>query len=45
MNLQSANTAELGMAMDMLKDLSEAMYYCSIVEAMEEEKKTRETDG
>ena len=35
-NLQAVDTKELGEAIDMIKDLSEAMYYCSIVEAMEE---------
>ena len=34
--LDSVDTKELGEAIDMVKDLSEAMYYCSIVEAMEE---------
>jgi len=35
-NLESANTKELGEAVDMIKDLSEAEYYCSITEAMSE---------
>lgn len=35
--LAPVNTAELGEAIDMLKDLAEAKYYCSIVAAMEEE--------
>lgn len=35
-NLQAVDAKELGEAIDMIKDLSEAMYYCSIVEAMEE---------
>ena len=34
--LENIDTKELGEAIDMVKDLSEAMYYCSIVEAMEE---------
>lgn len=34
--LDNVDTKELGEAIDMVKDLSEAMYYCSIVEAMEE---------
>lgn len=35
-NLQATDTKELGEAIDMVKDLSEAIYYCSIVKAMEE---------
>lgn len=35
-NLQNVDTKELGEAIDMIKDLEEAMYYCSIVKAMEE---------
>lgn len=31
-----ADTHELGEAIDMIKDLEQAMYYCSIVKAMEE---------
>ena len=34
-DLKNTNTEELGEAIDMIKDLSETMYYCSIVEAME----------
>lgn len=34
--LDNIDAKELGEAIDMVKDLSEAMYYCSIVEAMEE---------
>lgn len=34
-NLESTDTHELGEAIDMIKDLEEAMYYCSIVKAME----------
>lgn len=37
-NLSEADTKELGEAIDMIKDLEETLYYCSIVEAMEEEK-------
>ena len=29
-NLEYANTEELGDAVDMVKDLSEAIYYCTI---------------
>lgn len=42
MNPQEANTEELGEVVDMIKDLSETMYYCSIVEAMEESKEEKE---
>lgn len=34
-DLRNADTHELGEAIDMIKDLEEAMYYCSIVKAME----------
>ena len=37
-NLQGVDAKELGEAIDMIKDLEETLYYCSIVEAMEEEK-------
>ena len=40
-NLQSVNAKELGEAVDMIKDLSEAIYYCSITEAMEKMKKNK----
>lgn len=33
-NLKEVNTKELGEAVDMIKDLSEAIYYCTITEAM-----------
>lgn len=33
---------ELGEVIDMIKDLSKAIYYCTIVEAMEEGKDMRE---
>lgn len=45
MNPQEANTEELGEVVDMIKDLSETMYYCSIVEAMEESKEEKELMG
>lgn len=35
-NLDKVDTKELGMAVDIVKDMSEAAYYCSVVEAMEE---------
>lgn len=38
-NLQDVCTEELGEAIDMIKDLSEAIYYCTITEAMDEKEK------
>lgn len=35
-NLENANCKELGEAIDMIKDLEEAIYYCTIIEAMGE---------
>lgn len=35
-HLDEVDARELGEAVDMIKDLTEAMYYCSIIEAMEE---------
>lgn len=37
-DLKNVNTKELGEAIDMIKDLYEAMYYCAITEAMENKK-------
>jgi hypothetical protein len=34
-HLDSVDAKELGEAIDMIKDLSEAIYYCTITEAME----------
>lgn len=44
-DLKNVDTKELGEAVDMIKDLSEAMYYCTITEAMnsKEEHPQRET--
>ena len=40
------NTIELGEVIDMIKDISKAMYYCSIVEEKEEPKdKEKHMDG
>lgn len=36
-NLDQVNAEELGAAIDMIKDLSEAVYYCTIIESMEEQ--------
>lgn len=41
-NATNINTKELGEAVDMLKDLSEAIYYCSVTKAMEEYEKDKE---
>lgn len=35
--LEKADTKELGEAIDMIKDLAETMYYCSITKAMDED--------
>jgi hypothetical protein len=37
-NLQNVDTKELGEAIDMIKDLEEANYYCTITEAMKKGK-------
>lgn len=37
-NLQKVDAKELGEAVDMVKDLSQAIYYCTITEAMEKSK-------
>ena len=44
-NLEQVDAKELGEAVDMIKDISEAMYYCSIVEAMEEKEEEKEKMG
>lgn len=41
-NLEKVDTHELGEAIDIIKDLEEAMYYCSIVKAMEEKESSWE---
>ena len=38
-NLQNVDTKELGEAIDMIKDLEEAMYYCSIVNSLQTRQK------
>lgn len=35
-HLESVDTKELGEAIDMIKDLAEAIYYCTVTKAMEE---------
>jgi hypothetical protein len=42
-HLDSVDTKELGEAIDMVKDLSEAIYYCTITEAMENKEKEDRT--
>lgn len=44
-NLEKVDTHELGEAIDIIKDLEEAMYYCSIVKAMEEKESSLENDS
>ena len=41
-DISSADTQELGEAIDMIKDLEEAIYYCTITKAMEEQEKERD---
>ena len=41
-NIYDADAEELGEAIDMLKDLEEALYYCTITEAMEGKKQGNE---
>lgn len=38
-HLDTVDTKELGEAIDMIKDLSEAIYYCTVTEAMESKEK------
>lgn len=40
-DLEKVDAKELGEVIDMIKDIEEAMYYCSIVEAMEEAQENR----
>lgn len=41
-DLPSANSEELGEAVDMIKDLEETIYYCTVVKAMEDRDKEKE---
>ena len=41
-NLKDVDAKELGEAIDMLKDLEEAMYYCTITEAMQKKEEESE---
>ena len=40
-NLKEADAKELGEVIDMIKDLSEAIYYCTVTEAMQETSKEK----
>ena len=40
-DLKHTNAKELGEVIDMIKDLEEAMYYCSIIQAMEDSKEQK----
>lgn len=42
-NLHQVDAKELGEAIDMIKDLEEAIYYCTITEAMKEKEQKKET--
>lgn len=41
-DIKNADTHELGEAVDMIKDLEEAMYYCAMTKAIEEDMKEKE---
>lgn len=41
-DLKNTNAKELGEAIDMIKDLAEAEYYCAITKAMEENDKNKD---
>lgn len=44
-DLKNADTEELGEAIDMIKDLAEAIYYCTVTKAMEECEKEEKERG
>lgn len=44
-NLQKVNAKELGEVIDMIKDLEEALYYCTIIEAMEDKENYYSSDN
>lgn len=44
-NLQNVDAKELGEVIDMIKDMEEAIYYCSVVKAMEERKEESEIEN
>lgn len=41
-DISNANTEELSEAVDMIKDLEETIYYCTVVKAMEDKDKEKE---
>ena len=41
-NLDKVDTHELGEVVDMIKDFAQAIYYCTIVEAMEDKEERDE---
>ena len=43
-DIKKVNTKALGEVVDMVKDIEEAMYYCAIIDAMEESKKEKENN-
>lgn len=43
-NLQQVDTNELGEVVDMIKDMEEAIYYCTITKAMEQSEKEIKKD-
>lgn len=43
-DLANVNAQELGEVVDMVKDMEEAIYYCSIVKAMEEQKEEKQME-
>ena len=42
-NIGEADCEELGEAIDMIKDIAEAIYYCTITEAMEKSTEEKES--
>lgn len=42
-NLEEVDTEELGDVIDMIKDLEEAIYYCSVIKTMEESESSQST--
>lgn len=44
-NLQNVDAKELGEVIDMIKDLEEAIYYCTIVKAMEDKETTGQNNN
>jgi hypothetical protein len=43
-NIEKADYHELGAAIDMIKDIAETEYYCSVVKAMEEKEQEKEVE-